>query len=193
MKKVYTLLGLIIIIFVTGIAIVKANPSYFSPGAATAAATTTVVYMTPGTATTTLYYDTYNSGNTQKTNAATVLTQFNGSSTSAILGIAVEYAQGDGTFDCDATPAACDWYQNATIGQLAGWSTTTATQDIATVKKFSWQYVATPAGGAAGTAATTTRAVVVDTPTRYMRVIYTMTGANGAIWAQVVPNKERLE
>lgn len=161
---------------------IHANPGGFPPGAKSAVATSSVNFLTPGTGTTTTTYDSYNingtnqptTGLTSDTDSATLLVQFVGSSTSAVLGISYEYSQ-DGV----------DWYKDSTT-----LSTTTVAANITTPNSLSWTYAGLTLGGAGGTSATTTRILSVGTPTRYVRAVFTMTGANGAIWDQFVPKKQ---
>lgn len=185
------LASVITAIFITAFAIyllaatpAQANPTSFPPSAMTATATTSVNYLTPGTATTTLVYDSYglcgtnqpNSGNQYATDSATLLTFFTGSSTAAILKVQQEFSQ-----DC------INWYRdNSTVGL----ATTTGSVSLNAPLSYNWTFDQVAQGGAAGAAATTTRAVMVPMPTRATRFIITITGANGAIWAQVVPKKE---
>lgn len=172
MKK-YIIAGAIVFLF-SAFSIAHANPSFFSPTvqtSGTSVATTTVTYMSPGTATTTLTYDTYTAGNTYKTNAAVLFTQLNASSTSSILNIALQYSQ-DGV----------DWYAN----NLTAGATTTATVSIAQSNSLTWT---TPVSGA------NLKAVQIETPTRFVRAIYSIPigAGNGALWAQIIPNKETHE
>lgn len=177
MKKYLIIIAVIGIFGITGTAL--ANPSYFSTGVKTDTETSSVDYLTPGTGTTTLTYDTYVSGQTTKADSAALLTQFAGSSTAAILGINLEYSQ-DGI----------DWYKdNLDLG-----ATTTQSVSLNTAKSYSWNFASSTVGGGVVTnanGATSTKIFTVKTPTRYIRAIYTITGANGAIWATLIPSKER--
>lgn len=177
-KYLYSILGLVLAGSLGFAIVAKANPSYFSPTIVSAIATSTVSFLTPGTGTTTLQYDTYNTGNTYKTNTAALLTQFTGSSTSAILGISFEYSQ-DGI----------DWYKNYVIDPN-GQSTTTPSITFGPPSSISWKYATVVIGSSTVATATSTAVITVPTPTRFVRAVYSMTGANGAIWDEWVPNKE---
>lgn len=168
--------------------IAYANPFQFGSSAQTAAATSSPVYLINGVSTTTTpLYDTFevngtnqtNRGNTYVTNEATVLVQFNGSSTSAVLKIAPEYSQ-DGT----------DWYEN-NVGVLA---TSTNTTNLNQPVAFTITAASSTIGGVGqfslSGAATTTKAFTIKTPLRYVRLVISVSGARGAVWAQIVPLKE---
>lgn len=181
MKKILYTLSVLSLIFLGGFTYVKANPSQFSKTVETSAATTTASFVGVGTGTTTLTYDAYTgsstcgtqivTSNAKQTNAA-LLTQFAASSTSSVLGVSVEYSH-----DC------VDWYQDSVnpVGTATPMALITS---LNAVNTFTW---------AANTVATTSKAVMLATPTRYLRVKYTLTGAAGAVWGQIVPNKERSE
>lgn len=169
-------------ILLTG-SVAHANQSFFASGVTThGAASTSPAYMTPGTGTsTTPVYDAYaqtcGGGRTSKADQAGLLVQFNGSSTSAVLSLAVEYSQ-DGV----------DWYRNFVIDPAQAGTTT----PLSVVSPFaiSWKYAAAVLGGA-GVSGTSTAAFAVPTPFRYTRVVASITGANGAAWMQLVPVKEQ--
>lgn len=144
--------------------------------ASTAAATSTLVYITPGAATTTLIYHSSFTGS----DSAVVLTQLTASSTSSVLNMSVDYAQGGFGIDCSATPLNCDWYSDNLNGSLN--STTTPTKSIQVANSYSWTAAST---------ARTGKAIEVPTPTRYVRVTYSMTGAAGGVWAQIVAKKQQ--
>lgn len=161
-----------------------ANPLGFSCAAQTASATTTPVYMTAGTATSTLLFDTYcvngtnqpNTGNTNIANKLTLLTQFSASSTASVLGISVEYSQ-DGV----------DWYQDNYLSPLA---TTSPAVLLATPNSYSWLFASSTLDGVANTGNRVGKALQIQTPTRYVRVVYTLTGTNAAVWGELLPQKE---
>lgn len=186
MKKVISIITVAIILFVGGyisIQKVKANPIFAPITVQTATATSSLIYMTPGTATTTLTLDTYSSGNSRLAMNATLLVQFVGTSTASILNIFPQYSQ-DGI----------DWYQDG--GSLINnFATTTKPFDIGQVGPFNYTFSSTSPSFVAGNNTTSTRAVRVNTPTRYVRAVFTLPigSANGAIWAQFVPTKEVAE
>lgn len=172
MKK-YLLIISSLIAFLAIVGLVSANQSYLSAGKKTAAATTTVTYMTPGTATTTITYDTYDADGdgvmdgTQKTDGALVLLQSIASTSASVQTINVEYSM-DNIDWFSLTPAA---------------ASSTASQDLDTALAY------TLTGNA--TASTTRRAVFLETPTRYLRVVISATTGNSSIWGWVLPWKER--
>lgn len=182
-------------IFVTAMSlfyVAKASPSYFirangGPGC-TLTATTSVTYITPGTATSTYYFDT-SCGGASNTDSATLLAQFAGSSTASVLNIALEYAQGGGA-DCTATPTACDWYQanNATLG-------TSSAATITNQQSYTWTFSSSTQGQVTGTGPNTGRTLKslnVPTPAKYVRAIFSMpTGSlNGAVWSEFVGKRQ---
>lgn len=161
-----------------------ANPSYFAAGVSTNnAATTTPAFMTPGTGTsTTPVYDSYaltvNGGVQTKTEFAGVLVNFCGSSTAAVLKVAVEYSQDN-----------VDWYRNYVLSpnQIG---TTTNPYVIGTPFTTNWTFASSSVGGSGTLATCSTAAISVPTPFRYMRIVNSITGANGSVWASIVPTKE---
>lgn len=166
-------------IFLAGASVASANPSYVGPTVQTASATTSPAYMTPGTATSTLTFDSYNpTTNVFVADRLALLMQFTGSSTSAVLGINFEYSQ-DGI----------DWYKNAIVTSETI-STTSPSLSLNTPTSATWTFSGTPLNGDAGTVATSTRIVSVPLYTRFVRSVFTLTGASGAVWGQFVPIKE---
>jgi len=179
------------VVFVSILATPKAeaNPIGFSCAAygPQGVATTSVKFMTPGTATSTLVYDTYciggtnqsNPGNSYATDYLTLLTQLSASSTATILNTSVEYSQ-DGV----------DWYQDNYIA-----STTTAGNfvplwSITVPNSFTWTFASSTLNGVANTGNRVGKVVQIYAPTRYVRVVYTLTGNNGAVWGSLLPIKE---
>lgn len=163
---------------------VEANPSALTPTVQTAAATTSPAFLIPGTATSSLTYDAYSNptSNTYKSDYIALAMMFRGSSTAAVLGMELEYSQ-DGI----------DWYKDSLINSLGGRSTTTNAMNISGSNALSWTFASTTVGGQAMNTVTRDhprRVVMVPTPMRYVRAIFTITGANGAIWAQMIPTKE---
>lgn len=178
------MIGLTLFILALGtVNFAHANPGGFPPGAKTANATTTVAYVGIGLATSTVTYDAYNISGTNEpttgvvsdTDSASLLVQFAGSSTSAVLNISYEFSQ-DGI----------DWYRDST-----SISTSTIPENVNLANSLSWTFTGTPSGGIAGTVATTSRIFTVLTPTRYVRAVFSLTGAAGAVWAQFVPKKQQ--
>lgn len=154
-------------------------------------ATTSVVYMTPGTATTTYYYDA-GQGNNFGADSAAFLVQLTGSSTPlSVLNVTMEYANpGLNGADCDVNPNACDWYRDTLYP--APFGTTTPTQTLSIPTSYNIAMASTTVGGAAGIAPRTTRIIAVPMPTRYVRAVLTLAigGANGAVWGEFTGKKQ---
>lgn len=171
-----------------------ANPIRQAPPSTTSSATSSPTFMTPGTATTTVYLDSFAGGSTQQYDAVSLLTQFTGSSTAATLNMTVEYSDGVAGVDCTATPTACDWYQDATIEMTN--ASTSQPYPIASnaLNTYSWTFASTTQGGAAGVATSNRalKAINIPVTTRYVRVFYTLAigGTNGAVWGKLVPFKQ---
>lgn len=174
---------------------VHANPIRLAPPSSTATATTSPTFMTPGTATTTVYLDSF-AGNTssQQYDAVSLLTQLFASSTATTLNMTVEYSDGVTGVDCTATPTACDWYQDATI-TITNASTSQPypiTSNL--LNTYSWAFASTTQGGAAGvgTSNRALKAIKIPVTTRYVRVFYTLPAGstNGAVWGKLVPFKQ---
>lgn len=162
-----------------------ANPSYFAAATSTAAATTSPTYLTAGASTTTTpVYDAYaqttNGGVTAKADYAGLLLQFTASSTNSVLNANVEYSQ-DGI----------DWYRNFVLDPMQT-GTTTSPWALLSPFSLSWKFASSSVGGIAVASTTnrSTAAVLIPTPFRYARVVLSLTGGNGAVWAQLVPIKE---
>lgn len=182
----FVLLGIVCALYTKDLA--KASSSFFPPPVyidGLSSATTSPVYMTPGKATSTLTYDSYyvNSlGNTTKTDSGVVLLQVSASSTATTIATDVEYSQDN-----------IDWFQDGGVA-VPAFSTTTRPVGLALVSDSIFTFASTTAGRAAVGAnqATTTRAFAINTPTRYIRLVFTMPvgSANGTVWAQFVPAKE---
>lgn len=192
-KYLYSLIAL----FALGYAgYALANPSLNSSGAALATATSSPVFMTPGTATSTVVYDAYevngtnqtNGSNTNLADSATFLLQLTASSTNTIVNVNFEYADSS-SVDCKAQQNNCDWYQDGiSIG-----ATSTVT-NLSLANTFQWKYASTTPGLGAHVASNNRggRVIQVKTPTRYVRAIITLNlaGTNGAVWGKFVPKKE---
>ena len=177
------LIGLLCFLSVSGL--VVAASTVFVETVQTSAnpiATSTITYMTPGTATTTLTYDSFHSGQSA-TNGIALLLQVTASTSQTQFNINEEYSQ-DGI----------DWYQgNATVAGAYGYATTSLPVNIGQVAQYQWQYsTSTPGLGANGAFQNTDNRIInLPTPTRFIRAIITLKigGANGGVWAQLIPMK----
>lgn len=186
MKKFIAIIAVALLLIIGGyvsVNTVKANPIFAPITVQTATATTTVNYLTPGTATTTLTMDTYSSGNPRLAFGASLLLQFAGSSTASILNTNIQYSQD-----------SVDWYQDGG-SYTQNFASTSKPFDIGQVHVITYGYTAQDASLRAAINATSTRALHISTPTRYVRAIFTLPigSGNGAIWAQMVPVKEVAE
>lgn len=164
-----------------------ANPFYAGTAARSAAATTTLAYITAGNATTTApVYDSYeqagtnqaNSANTTFPNEVTVAIQGAASSTATVVNTACEYSMD-----------AIDWYQNDTF------STSTNPVNINTAASFTFSYASSTntLGGAAPSASFNrfSKAFTCPVVMRYVRTVTSVTGAGAGIWTTIIPKKQR--
>lgn len=129
-----------------------------------ASATTTVTYLTPGTATSTQTYDSYGGGvgDPNASTNAVMLLQFAASSTSSVLNINVQYSMN-----------GIDWYSD-NLGAA------TSSTGINVQNSYTWT--------AAGTA-TSSKAITIPTPVRYSRAVIGILGAGGAVYSNIVAQK----
>ncbi len=170
-----------------------ANPYYLGLSASTAVATSTQAYMTPGAATSTPIYDSYeqygtnqtNGGNLTVANQVAIKLQGVASSTATQVNVTCEFSD-----NYNGATGNGDWYQNEIIGAT---TTNAGVQGIGAVNSFNFTYASSTVGGA-GVASTTNRfqkLIVCPVPLRFVRAVITVTGANGSIWAGIVPVKQR--
>lgn len=170
-------------LIVGGGTVAYANPSFFAPQAITSVATSSPAFMTPGLATSTLVYDSYNLNGTNQpvvndptsAQSATLAIQLSASSTASVLTIGIERSQ-DGI----------DWYQD----NLNSLATSSLSDSITIPSTFTWTFASSTIGGVSNTGNRIGKLINVSTPTRYTRFIFSLTGANGAVWAEVIPQKE---
>lgn len=154
-------------------------PNLWIPGTASS---TGGVYMSPGNATTTCVYDSYQSDGHAAQSAA-VAVRFTASSTNSTLLINQEFSQ-DGV----------DWYQGTITSLTENNSTTTLPYSVGEVPQASWGYASSTAGlyAVPSNNNSDTRMIELDTPTRFTRVIFSLKtgGASGEVWAQIIPLKQ---
>lgn len=181
----FLIAGSIIAVLIGAIA-AHANPSFFAPQAMSATATTTIAYMTPGTATSTMMYDSFNLFGTNQpvvndptaAASAALEVQFTASSSVSVLNIAIERSDDQ-----------IDWYQDEYSFPVN--ATSTGANSISLPNSFTWTYASSTVGGQPNnTSGRIGKIMRVDTPTRYTRAVFTLTGANGAVWSKFVPVKE---
>jgi ABC-type maltose transport system permease subunit len=176
------ILSIIVLVVVAFASIAYANPFYNGPRAASATATTTVTYMTPGTATTTVVYDSYEKiGTNQKVGGDTTLPNFVAvavqgvsSSSISVLNIACEYSSDN-----------LDWYQNDLFA-----ATSSGVMPIAAPSTFSYTFASTTLNGVAY-GNKFAKIVQCPVPLQYVRAVVTNTGANLSQWTAIYPVKQR--
>lgn len=156
-----------------------ANPSREQPRVQTASATTSVSYMTPGTATTTLSIDSWSTGSSNNFDDLVMFVQFTASSSPhSVLKWRYEYSRDN-----------IDWYSESVT--LSDNSTTTPV--TRTFHEQQWVFASST-----GATATDTRGMqVFKVPvlSRYTRAVFYLEGspttnASGAVYAEIVPSKE---
>lgn len=155
-----------------------AGPSYFLYKQ-TAAATSTLAFMSAGTATSTLTFD-MGAGVKKGVDSVILLEQFNGSSTAAILNTDIQYSD-DGI----------NWFAESQ-GWNVDFSGTAATTSPALGNLM--QYTFTFASSSINRQATdnafasANRILNLVAPTRYIRAVFTMPSGstNGAVWAEFI-------
>lgn len=190
-KSKVVLLALVTAIFATALMLLNVTPAganalQFVPTVQSASATTTLFNIQPGFATTTLTYDANSLPGGFAADKAVLFVQFHASTSISTLNINVEYSQ-DGQ----------DWYQNGDAGFMKSATTSFSTFFVSTsAPTYSWQFASTTAGLAAPSsiASTTHRAFVLETPTRFIRAVFSVPigSASSSIWAQIVPIKQRI-
>lgn len=185
------LLGLGMILSVFALATpAQANTSSFGISAQTSSATTSVVSMAPGMATTSLVFDSFNQsfsgGQKQRPDFGLLLVQKTSSTSASILNISFEFAEETSGFDCDTVPAACDWYRDYTD---FGATTTPSVAPVA--RSIRLQAASTTIGGATSTSARETYAFLLPTVARYVRAVFTTTGGTSTVWAKIIPIQQR--
>lgn len=187
----YFIPSAIVLCGLLGATMVFANPFYTGSKAQSAAATSTQTYLTPGAATTTPVYDSYeqygtnepNSSNITIPNQVAILLQGVASTTSTVVNVACEFSD-----NYMGTAGSGDWYQNELITP-----TTTGATLITTPSTYTFTYASSTVGGApvGPNTARFQKLVVCPVPLRYVRAVITMTGANGSVWAELSPLKQR--
>ena len=180
----YTAISALIlaIVLMFGVSFVKANPSFFirqNNGTTTTATSTPLGFLTPGTATTTVYFDSLANGNPFGAESAILALQLTGSTTPNNVAVAtttysvlLEYAQAGS--NCITAPTSCDWYSKHTV---------------ATTTKLGWQ---TEKGVLVSSTTPTKIFMDVETPTRYTRAVISIPAGstNGSFWAEFVAKKQ---
>ncbi len=205
MKRFY-LPALIVVMFITAFTFfqtVNANPSSFLTPVSTSTdeATTTVAYISAGLSTTTLVYDAFQLGNSttlipRAADQASLIYWMNATNTTSELNINIQYSPGRVGVDCKALPTGCDWYQDRGTMGVNTATTSAPTFSLFGVTQFNHVFASsTPELIANATNASTTGIILLKTPMRYTRAIFTVPigAANVGVWAAFVPVRENSE
>jgi len=161
-----------------------ANPSKFAPTKETAAATTTLAYMSPGAATTTISYDSLD-GDSVKIDELTIGFQYTASATAPTLNVRLEDSRN-----------GIDWYPRAReVFPVLPGITATTTLMTTPFNSLSFVLSTTTDNGGSGTFARIHESFTVKAPMRYVRAVFFVPtgGGNGGLWAQFMPVKEDPE
>lgn len=170
--------SLIVLAVMIGVSVnsVRANPSQWERKA-TATATTSVNYMSAGVGTTSLQYDALSAGY-RAADSAALLIQFHGSSTNSVLSWKVEYSQN-----------GVDWYHT---DSLITTSVATSTYHVGNGAVNLWAFASSTPGTATAPISTSTKMVQVETPTRFVRAIFSVPVGStpSAVWAEWIIKKQ---
>ncbi len=170
-----------------------ANPFFRASSAQTSTAsvstlgaTSTKTYMTPGTATSTPVYDSFevngtnqrNTGDSTVPNSVAIVLDGVASSTSTTVNVTCEFSDNwNGTNG--------DWYQNEIIT-----ATSSPQQTINTPASYTFVGVSSSVGGALVGSLRFQKLVQCPVPLRYARAVISVTGANASMWSAIVPLKQ---
>lgn len=170
-----------------------ANPLTLSGSWRTAAATSTVTYLTPGLATTTLSFDTYTYANGNptpyKVDSGILEGQFTASTTGSGFRARVEFSEDN-----------IDWYpENVNMlgqGNVEN-ATSTSLFGSAAIYQFQMSTSTATTDGFPGTgnASRIHFSMPMRFPARYVRVVFWARAGdgNGALWAGVIPVKQKAQ
>lgn len=161
-------LGLLVVALLFGANAVHAQRLQFVPSTQSAVATTTLTFIPIGGSATTSAFDSFAQGQIAAIDQGTFLMQNVASSTSAVVTITTQYSQ-DGI----------DWYSD----ELALPVTATTTQAYNIGSPVSYIFTA-------ASTATSSKAVRLNFPTRYIREVITAAGAQDGIWYQFIPQRQ---
>lgn len=182
-------MALLLIAAFSFFAVAKANPSFFirgnslgTPVCSQFIATTSVSYMTAGTATSTVTLD-GGCGSAQGADSAALMVQFAGSSTAAVLNADIEYSQDN-----------VDWYATGYAGASDAVSASTS-PSITSAQQYIFNFASSTINRSITTnanSATSTRIVRIAMPTRYVRAVFSLPvgSTNGAVWAEFVGKRQ---
>ena len=169
MTKSFKISSILVIAFILMLAvstkITLANPYFFGIQNSTAVATTTVSQIVPGSATTTLVFDSNANGQQYIADTVSFLIQTTASSSAAVTNINFQFSQDN-----------IDWYDyNPLLG------TATSTEQIQ--NPFVYQIRALG----------TTRdndLLTIPVPTRYARAVISAVGTSSTVWASFIAKKQ---
>lgn len=182
-KKIIAFISAIVLTILAGtVALVHAQPSEFLPTISTATATSTIVYFTPGgassgTTSATLVYDAYSTNQPLKADQASLLVQENASSTASKFNINLQYSQ-DGI----------DWYGDFISPDLtlAATSSIGLTANIYNVASTTYQFISAQTG-------VQNFIIPIKTPLRYVRAVFTEIAATSSLWVSIVPFRQQSQ
>lgn len=140
----------------------QANQLYFPITTTSATATTTAAFLTSSGQATSSALDAYQASVTNALDGLSLFVQFAASSTSSSLNIRFQYSYNN-----------IDWYDDSVSQAVGVISTTTMTASLQPYLSYQWP---------AYTVATSSKILPVPTPMRYVRAVFTESGAAGAFW-----------
>lgn len=154
----------------------------------TLGATSTKTFMTPGAATSTTVYDSYeifgtnqpNQGNVTVPAFINVLLDGVASSTSTNINATCEYSD-------NWNGSNGDWYQNEIFP-----ATSTPQQSIGTPVSITFPGVTSSVGGATNGTLRFQKVFQCPVALRFVRAVISVTGANASMWTTIVPLKQRI-
>lgn len=162
----------------------KANALFFPVVTQSAAATSTQIFVAAGGSATSTPVDAFTSTN-QGFDRMSFLIQSVASTTGATTTITFQYAIGIGGTNCATSPNACDWYSDELFSSKNGAVATTSTPvGIGTAISFTFP---------AANTATSSRILDVPTPTRYVRAVITVAGAQSGFWYAWQPVRQSAQ
>lgn len=175
-KYISAMLGICLMAVAVLVGVVRtayASPQYVAPTVQTNAATSSPQLLIVGTAgTSTLQYDSYTPLSTTANYIASKVAlalQLQGSSTATVFTLNTEYSN-DGI----------DWYRNFVTG---------STTSFASANSITWTNASTTLGGLTQPFLNK-QMLLLTAPTRFVREVVSVTGANGSVWMQMIPVKE---
>lgn len=162
----------------------------------TSLGSSTIRYMTAGTATTTLTCDAYslsaNSPSGDLMDSAILNIQFSASGTASTLFVDFEYANvSSNGANCVASPGACDWLENSL--DLGIKASTTRPFAIDAKDTLRWRFASTTIGTGTAPGNIGYKIVNVPTPARYIRAVFSLPvgSGRGGVWSELLPKKQR--